>query len=128
MTNNSKVRNLQGKGEFDYDYSEDMLFFKLKNRDYEKSIELHRFSIDIDKENFIVGVQIFGASDFFGMSKEQLRNVKKWSFQASTDGKRLEIRLVFQTVFRNKIIEPRPIIIEEMKEPLPDSKVVCIMP
>ena len=123
-----KRRELVGKGEFDYDYVNDILFFKTKNRNYDRSIEMDRFSIDVDEENFVVGIQIFDASEFFGLGKELLRNVKKWQFQASVDENRLEIRLIFQTVFRNKIIEPRPMIIEELDEPLPNSKVVCTVP
>ena len=123
-----KRRELVGKGEFDYDYVNDILFFKTKNRNYDRSIEMDRFSIDVDEENFVVGIQIFDASEFFGLGKELLRNVKKWQFQASVDENRLEIRLIFQTVFRNKIIEPRPMIIEELDEPLPNSRVVCTVP
>ncbi len=123
-----KFRHLEGKGEFDYDYVHDILFFKVKNRTYDRSIEFDRFAVDIDEENFIVGIQIFDASEFFGFNKEVLRNVNKWKFQASIDENKLEIRLIFQTVYRNKIVEPRPIIMEELSEPLPDSKVVCTVP
>lgn len=123
-----KSRNLVGKGECDYDYVNDILFFKVKDRNYDRSIELDRFVVDIDEENFITGIQIFDASELFGLTREQLRNVSKWQFQASIDENRLEIRLIFQTIFRNKIIEPRPIIIEELSEPLPNSKVVCTVP
>ena len=31
---------LEGKGEVDYDYKHDILFFKVKSREYAKSIEL----------------------------------------------------------------------------------------
>ena len=123
-----KRRHLEGKGEFDYDYLDDTLFFKVKDREYSRSIEMDRFTLDIDEENFIVGIQIFDASEFFGIRKEILMNVSKWQFQASMDNNRLEFRLMFQAVFRNKIIEPRPIIIEELKEKLPDSKVICRIP
>lgn len=123
-----KRRHLEGKGEWDYDYVNDILFFKTKNREYSRSIEMHRFVVDVDEENFVVGIQIFDASEFFGLSKEALRTIKKWQFQATIAENRLEVRLVFQTIFRNKIIEPRPIIIEPLKEPLPDSKVICTVP
>lgn len=123
-----KTRHLEGKGEFDYDYVNDILFFKVKNRNYKRSVELDRFAVDVDEENYIVGIQIFDASELFGLKKEQLRNIRRWRFQASIDENRLEFKLIFQTVFRNRIIEPRPIIIEELDEPLPNSKVVCTVP
>lgn len=123
-----KRRHLEGKGECDYDYVDDILFFKAKDREYSRSIEMDRFVVDVDVEKFVVGIQIFDASELFGLSKEALRTIKKWQFQATIDENRLEVRLVFQTIFRSKIIEPRPIIIEQLKEPLPNSKVVCTVP
>ena len=128
MENKAKNKHLEGKGEFDYDYVHDVLFFKVKNRNYDRSIELDRLVVDVDEENFITGIQIFDASEFFGLSKELLRNVSNWHFEASIDENKLEVRLIFQTIYRNKIIEPRPIFIEELSESLPNSKVVCTVP
>lgn len=121
----NKVRHLEGKGEFDYDYLNDILFFKVKDRNYDRSIETDRFVIDIDEENFVVGIQIFDASEFFKLSKHILRNVQKWQLQAGIRENVIEIRVIFATVFRSKITEQKPIIIERLKEPLPNSQVVC---
>jgi len=121
----SEYKHLNKLGEYDYDYSNDVLFFKVKDREYSRSIELDDLVVDIDKENFVVGVQIFDASEFLRVSKENLRNVRRWKMQASVDQNTLEVRLMFQTIYRNKLIEPRPIIIQQLKEPLPDSKVVA---
>ena len=118
-------KQLTEKGVCDYDYLNDILFFKVKNREYERSIEMDRFIIDIDNENFIVGIQILNASELFELKKELLRKICKWQFQASINENKLEFKLIFQAVYRNKIIEPRPIIIEELTETLPDSRVVC---
>ena len=49
--------NFEGKGEFDYDYKHDILFFKIKEREYGKSIETNNLIIDIDKEEYLVGIQ-----------------------------------------------------------------------
>lgn len=125
MSMKATRRILEKKGEVDYDYLEDILFFKVKDREYSRSVEMGSLVVDIDEEDFITGIQIFDASQFFGLSKEQLRGVRKWQFKASIEGNRLEIRLVFQVIFRNKIIEPRPIIVEKLDETMPDSKVVC---
>ena len=120
-----KHRILKKGGEHDYDYLNDILFFKVKNREYEKSIEFSNFVIDIDKEDFIVGVQIFNASDFLRIPKVVLRSVKKWEFNADINKNKIEIRLVFQAVFRNKLIEKNPIILQPMKVSLPDSEMIC---
>lgn len=51
-----KAKDLKTKGEFDYDYVHDILFFKCKDRQHERSIELDNVVIDIDEEGFIVGL------------------------------------------------------------------------
>lgn len=123
-----KYRYLRGRGEYDYDYVHDILFFKTKKRNYDRSVELDRFVIDIDKENFVVGIQIFDASEFLGIPKLILRNIRNWQFHATVDENKLEIRLMFRVVHRNKMVEKNPIIIEPLKESLPDSKVICSVP
>ena len=120
-------RYLEGEGQYDYDYLNDIIFFKVKDRLYVKSIEMDNLIVDVDKENFIVGVQIFDASTFFGINKEMLRNVKNWTFNAKVEDNKLELKLFFRTVLRHTIIEPRPIIIQAFpeKEPLPNSEIMC---
>jgi len=72
-------RHLTGEGEMDYDYINDILFFKVKNREYDRSLEFENLVIDIDSENFIIGIQIFDASKFLRMDKSALRAVPKWT-------------------------------------------------
>ena len=38
-TEDIKARHLEAEGEMDYDYVNDVLFFKIKNREYSFSIE-----------------------------------------------------------------------------------------
>ena len=119
------MKKLKGKGEFDYDYKYDILFFKTKNREYDKSIKVDSLILDIDKEGFIVGIQIFDASEFLKVSKLHLRKFPKWEFRATLHENRLEVRLLFQIEIRNKIIEKNPIIIENV-EGLPNSEMICV--
>ena len=126
-----KIRQLKGKGEFDYDYLHDTLFFKVRDREYEKSIELNNFIVDIDDENFIVGVQIFDASKYFGIPKNYLRVAMSWKFQGrieqiSKSESRIEIRLMFQIKMRNKILQPTPIITQNVRDSLESSRMVCV--
>jgi len=116
---------LNARGEADYDFENDILFFKVKNREYEMSVELDRFAIDIDDKNFVVGMQIFDASKFLDMPKDFLRTIKRWAFQATVAENRLEIRLMFQVLFRNRVIEKNPIIIEPLRVPMPNSNMMC---
>ena len=119
-----KIKHLEGKGEFDYDYKNDILFFKTKEREYEKSLEIENMVLDIDKENFIVGIQIFDASKFLTATKTSLRNSPKWKFEANLMGNKVEIRLAFQIVMRNKIIEKNPIIMKSLAKNLVPKNVM----
>lgn len=121
----SLIRKLEVKGEMDYDYSHDILFFKAKNREYSRSIEFNNIVIDVDKDDFIVGIQIFEAAKFLRLSKMALRNVPKWQFQANIKDNIVEIRLVFQVVYRNKPREMNPIILTDVEDDLPNSKLVA---
>src|SRR3989338_6600679 len=86
------------KGEVDYDFKHDVLFFKTKDRKYAKSIELlDNIVIDVDKEGFLVGIQIFDASEFLNLDKKELLSIPKWVFNANVyDGNKVDIRLTFQ--------------------------------
>lgn len=119
------MKKLKGKGEFDYDYRYDILFFKTKNREYDRSIKLDNIVLDVDKEGFIVGIQIFDASEFLNIPKIHLRKFPTWEFRATLYENKLEVRLSFQIEIRNKIIEKNPIIIESV-EGLPNSEMICM--
>ena len=128
---NGQKRCLKGRGECDYDFVHDILFFKVKNRQYEKSIEIGNMVVDIDSESFIVGLQIFEASKYFMIPKNYIRVVMNWRLETSSEQisetkSRLEIRLMFQVKIRNRIVQPRPIITENVNDQLEDSVMVCV--
>jgi len=114
-TKDIKPRHLEAEGEMDYDYVNDILFFKVKNREYDFSIEFQNMVIDVDEEKFIVGIQIFEASKFLRMSKINLREIPRWRFNAKLEDNTIEIRLDYQIKLRNKILGKNPIIIQENK-------------
>ena len=124
---NMDKKLLKTKGELDYDYKNDILFFKSKSRHYEKSIELESFAIDIDKEGFLIGMQFFDASNFFNLHRDQLLIIKHWKFTAKVNNGKIEINLLFQFIERNKLMEKNPIIVKAVSEDLPNSEVVCEM-
>src|SRR3989344_8515513 len=120
-------KSIQGKGEADYDFKHDILFFKTKNRKYAKSIELlDSIVVDVDKEGFLVRIQIFDASEFLNLDKKELLSIPKWSFNANVyDGNKIDIRLIFRIKVRNKIIEKNPIIAQQINQKLPNSEMIC---
>jgi len=124
-TKNIKPRHLEGKGEMDYDYVNDILFFKIKDREYSFSLEFQNMVIDVDKEQFITGIQIFNASAFLGMPKIHLREIPKWKFESRIENNVIELRLMYNLKIRNKIFEKNPIIIQENKSGLPSPQMVA---
>jgi uncharacterized protein YuzE len=120
-----KHLDANGKGEMDYDSANDILFFKVKDRQYDHSIELEDVVLDIDKENYITGIQIFGASKMFDIDRGTLRNVQKWEFKVRTEGKVISIKLMFEMLRRNKVVERGQSLIRESSSLLTDSEVMC---
>ena len=119
-------KRLEGKGEVDYDYEHDILFFKTKEREYAKSIELlDNLVVDVDKEGFLTGIQIFDASEFLDIDKKSLLQIPNWQFTINVHENIIEIRLVFQIKVRNKMIEKNPIISQQINQNLPNSQLVC---
>jgi len=118
---------LREKGSFDYDYLNDVLFFKVDEREYSYSMELLGYVIDVDSEGYVVGLQIFDASTYFGMSKDCLRKVVNWRLDARVTDGVLEIKLLFTSMLRNKIIEKNPILVQNLNDSLPNSEVFCMV-
>ena len=127
----NRKRELKEKGEFDYDYAHDVLFFKVKDRPYDRSLELDNLVVDIDEEGFVVGLQIFDASAYFRMDKKHLKVASMWKMWANVEKlgeceSLIEIRLVFQVLVRNRIVEQRPIITQNVRDGLESSQMVCV--
>jgi len=119
--------NAKGKGEFAYDYKNDILFFKIKDRDYLKSIDFDNLIVDIDTKNFITGLRIIDASKVFKMSKVALSKIKGFEFNARIEDKVVAIQLRFTSVLRNKptIQQGQDFIREALHTNVPDSRVFC---
>lgn len=124
-----KGRHLEakGKGEYTYDYMNDLLLFKIKDRDYSKSLDFDNLIVDIDKEGFITGLRIFDASKVFNIQKLALKDIKSWRFDARIEDKKVTIRLEFIPVLRNKplIKQGQNLVREAIGSEVNDSKVVC---
>lgn len=118
-------RFLEKIGECDYDFKNDIFFFKVKDREYTHSIELQNLVIDFDKDNFIVGLQIFDASKVFGITKKQLGNVQNFNMKTQIKNGIIQINLNFSMNIRNKKVNYKPIIFERIDEKIPNSELMC---
>ena len=103
----SKERNLEasGKGEFLYDYVNDILTFKIRDRDYKTSVEFQNFAIDIDTENFVTGIRIFDVAKVSGLNKLVFKNLVHGEFKASTKDNIISVRLNFVGKLRIFLLE-----------------------
>ncbi len=118
-------RNLKGRGEFDYDSKNDILLFKVREREYSHSLELSNLVIDFDEESFIVGLQIFNASKTFNLTKEQLRGLKDFQMNCSINEGAIKVNVVFNMIVRNKPVIYHPIIFERVGSEVPNSEMTC---
>ena len=116
---------LNKAGEFDFDFKNDIFFFKVKDREYSYSIEMNNMVIDFDEENFITGLQIFNASEFFDIDRKLLQKVKGFKMQAKVENNIIKIKLAFNMIFRNKEMNYNPIIFERAEEKIPNSEILC---
>jgi len=123
MKTELKHLNAKGNGEVDYDYLHDIIFFKVKDRGYQKSIEFEDIILDIDKDGFVTSIQIFDASNLFKLSREELRSIKKWAFEIKVENNVINIQLIFSVINRNKIIERGQNIIRKSPSLLKNSEV-----
>ena len=103
-----KEKQLNGKGEFLYDFKHDILTFKMKDRDYKESVEVQNFCIDIDTENFVTGVRIFDVSKVSGLRKLIFRNLTHGEFKSTVKDNIITVRLHFIGKLRNRLISIFP--------------------
>ena len=119
--------NAKGKGNYNYDYKNDVLSFKIKDREYLKSLDFGNLIVDIDKEEFITGLRIFDASKVFDLSKIALKNVKQFEFNTSVEDNVIKIQLKFIAIIRIKPLlkQDKDFIRESTHSKIEDSKVTC---
>ena len=117
----------KGKGEYSYDFKNDTLFFKIKDREYDHSIDFDNLIIDIDTEGFITGLRIMDASDIFRLEKTALMSVKSFEFHTQSEDKVINIQLRFMATLRNKslVAQGQDFVREALQSNIEDSKVVC---
>jgi len=122
-----KHLNAKGKGEYSYDYRNDILLFKAKDREYQQSIDFDNFTLDIDTEGFITGIRVFDASKVFGLTKLALNNIKNFEFNTSAENKVITVQLKFMSVLRNKpvIKGSENFVREALRSNIEDSQLTC---
>ena len=124
---NERHLDAKGKGEYTYDYKNDILLFKIKDRDYKTSLDFGNLVMDVDMEGFITGLRVFDASQVFRLSKMVLKGLKNFEFNAKVEEKIITIQLRFMCTLRNKqvIKQGEDFIREALDSRINDSEVTC---
>jgi uncharacterized protein YuzE len=121
-----KYLNAPGKGEYSYDYRNDILLFKIQDRNYAISIEFDNFIVDIDEEGYITGLRIFDASQVFKLSKVALSNLKSFEFHTRAENGVISVQLRFDCMVRNAIIKQGHDFVREAADThIKNSEVLC---
>jgi len=93
-----------GKGQFIYDYKHDILLFKIKGRNYKRSVEFKNFVIDIDDEEFVTGIRFFSACKLLGVERFVLTKIMEGEFSARIEKDAISVTLKFVAKYRNRRI------------------------
>lgn len=125
----NKHLDAKGKGEVIYNYEDDILLFKIKDRDYMKSVEVDNMVVDIDTEEFITGARVFDASKVFGLQKESLSKIRRLEFNAKIKENTVSIQFKFECGIGNKLtIQGENLVRESIGIEMANSESICSVP
>ncbi len=102
MTKNKHL-DATGKEEYLYDFQNDILMVRIKDREYKLSIEFQNFVADIDEEGFVTGVRIFDASQVLDVDKYVLKSIVRVGFKARIERNVITIAVQFMSKIRNRV-------------------------
>jgi len=90
--------------EFNYDQETDILVADKQREpeDYESSIPVGDYIIDINEDNEVLGIEILNASQNLPFTKEELRNIKQLKLKVEERNKAKTISLNIQYSTGNK--------------------------
>jgi len=120
-----EIKKIIKNGKFHYDEKYDFLYLKINDFDYEYSIEIDNLIVDFDGRKRMSGIEIIGAADFFNVPKQTLAGVKKWLVKVSLEEGKIHLNIEFKVKQGNKTYVMNPIIIESLRENIPNAELVC---
>ncbi len=120
----NKKLDARGKGEFSYDKENDIIFFKIKDRNYFKSLEFDELVVDLDSKDFIIGLRIFEASRLLKIDKDRIESLHKFEFNAKVEAGLVKIQLRF--ILDNPELNYMQDFVREILDTeINDSEVLC---
>ena len=118
---------LKGKGTYDYDYENDIVFVHIKGIKSDDAIDHDPFIIDLDEQKRIVGIEILGVSKLFNLPKIFFKNLVKGSLKANIKGNYITIVLDMASKIRNSIKEKSVIFQREKDKFVKNVAVECVV-
>ena len=89
----------------DYDYDNDVIFFYNENKSYDFSIDTEGIILDLSEDNYVMDIEISNASKRFGVSKSDLRAVKRFKADINIDKDNIEISMKLEILKRNRLFD-----------------------
>lgn len=121
----NEIKKIIQTGKFNYDSTYDLLYLKINDFDYKKSIEINNLIIDFDDKKRITGIEVLDAAEFFNVSKQTLMTVKKWLIKVSFEDCKIYLNIEFEIKKGNKTVIKNPIIVESLHSRIPNAELIC---
>lgn len=89
----------------DYDEKHDIFYILRKNKEVSHSVDLEDFVVDLDKNNEIVGLEIFGISKLTNIPKKHFNKLQSAKLVKSyrRNGEIIALYLILQFKIKSKI-------------------------
>ncbi len=91
MNKKSEVKT----GETNYDFENDILILKIKEKKYFSSVEFDNLVVDLDMRGNVSGLRIFDASKVFKLPKSALENIKEFEVEIKVEDNTVCVNLWF---------------------------------
>ena len=121
------MNTLKGKGIYDYDYENDILFVHIKGIKSDDAIDHDPFIIDLDNQKRMIGIEVLGVSELFNLPKLFFKNVVKGSLKANVKGKNITVVIDMVSKIRNSIREKSVIFQREKDKFVKNVAVECVV-
>ncbi len=116
------MKKIQQFGKMDYDEENDLLFFSLTRSEYLHSLELHDIIVDLDKENKIMGIEMFNAAKLLNVSPNSIIDTIQCMINIIVHKGKLQIHFFFKIEHHGEIIQKEQVITQVISSSIPDVK------
>ncbi|NOQ56169.1 MAG: DUF2283 domain-containing protein [Nanohaloarchaea archaeon] len=99
------LENARKNTHIEYDFQNDILFAKSIDREYDSSLKLGDFILDLDKNKKVIGFEMFDASKKIGLNKIALNNLNEIVINIFISESIIQLFINVKTTYRSSIKE-----------------------